>query len=96
MKHTSIHQTTLRGDETYGPGETSKQPLLGLKRGELRVSPYREEWKNLFESSHTKKPPNPPLLRTAHTTPQSDSLPPTPTTASPYRADTYRAATAHK
>ena len=29
--------------------ETSKQPLLGLKRGELRVSPYREEWKNLFE-----------------------------------------------
>lgn len=27
----------------------SKEPLLGLKRGELRVSPYREEWKNLFE-----------------------------------------------
>ena len=27
----------------------SKKPLLGLKRGELRVSPYREEWKNLFE-----------------------------------------------
>ena len=33
----------------YGLGEPSKQPLLGLKRGELRVSPYREEWKNLFE-----------------------------------------------
>ena len=29
--------------------ETSKQPLLGLKRRELRVSPYWEEWKNLFE-----------------------------------------------
>ena len=49
MKHTSIHQTTLRDDEMYGPGETSKQPLLGLKRGELRVSSYREEWKTLFE-----------------------------------------------
>ncbi len=49
MKHTSIHQTTLRDDETYGLGDPSKQPLLGLKRGELRVSSYREEWKNLFE-----------------------------------------------
>ncbi len=49
MKHTSIHQITLRDDETYGLGDPSKQPLLGLKRGELRVSPYREEWKNLFE-----------------------------------------------
>ena len=29
--------------------EPSNQPLLGLKRGELRVSPYKEEWKNLFE-----------------------------------------------
>ena len=29
--------------------EPNKQPLLGLKRGELRVSPYREEWKKLFE-----------------------------------------------
>ena len=29
--------------------EPSNQPLLGLKRGELCVSPYREEWKNLFE-----------------------------------------------
>ena len=27
----------------------SKEPLLGLKRGELRVSPYRKEWKLLFE-----------------------------------------------
>ena len=33
----------------YKKSETSKQPLLGLKRGELRVSPYREEWKLLFE-----------------------------------------------
>ena len=30
--------------------EPSKQPLLGLKRGELRVSPYREKWKNLFKT----------------------------------------------
>ena len=30
--------------------EPSKQPLLGLKRGELSISPYREEWKNLFET----------------------------------------------
>ncbi len=29
--------------------EPSNQPLLGLKRGELRVSPYRKEWKLLFE-----------------------------------------------
>ena len=29
--------------------KTSNQPLLGLKRGELRVFPYREEWKTLFE-----------------------------------------------
>ena len=29
--------------------EPNKQPLLGLKRGKLRVSPYREEWKLLFK-----------------------------------------------
>ena len=29
--------------------QTSRPALLGLKRGELRVSPYREGWKNLFE-----------------------------------------------
>ena len=26
-----------------------EQPLLGLKRGDLTISPYREEWKRLFE-----------------------------------------------
>ena len=36
-------------EEMYQESETSKQPLLGLKRGELLISPYREEWKNLFE-----------------------------------------------
>ncbi len=36
-------------EEMYQESQTSKQPLPGLKRGELRVSPYREEWKNLFE-----------------------------------------------
>ncbi len=35
--------------QEYKKSEPSKQPLLGLKRGELCVSPYREEWKNLFE-----------------------------------------------
>ena len=36
-------------EEGYKESETGKQRLLGLKRGELRVSPYKEEWKNLFE-----------------------------------------------
>ena len=36
-------------EEMYQESETSNQFPLGLKRGELRVSPYREEWKNLFE-----------------------------------------------
>ncbi len=36
--------------EMYQESQTSKQPLPGLKRGELRVSPYQEEWKNLFET----------------------------------------------
>ena len=36
-------------EEMYQKSETSNQFPLGLKRGELCVSPYREEWKNLFE-----------------------------------------------
>ena len=36
-------------EEGYKECKTSKQPLLGLKRGELSISPYREEWKTLFE-----------------------------------------------
>ena len=36
-------------EEMYQKSETSNQFPLGLKRGELRVSPYREEWKTLFE-----------------------------------------------
>ena len=46
--------------------------------------------------NHTKKPSNHPPLKVAHTTLQNDPSPPTPTTASPYRADTYRAAAARK
>ena len=36
-------------EEMYQESETSNQFPLGLKRGELRVSPYWEEWKALFE-----------------------------------------------
>ena len=31
-------------------GRSSSQPPLGLNRGELRLSPYRDEWPVLFES----------------------------------------------
>ena len=35
---------------TIETGRSSSRPPLGLKRGELYLSPYREEWETLFDS----------------------------------------------